>query len=359
MLLISKLNFSQEKTKEGKLKQIINDSINKTFVYYALLDFHEKVEDTLFLEKETFLYIDKNNGSLWFKKPGDAPFPIPKTHYNKLSEFIFDSFLADDKYGILKRIASMTNLINNAKIGIDIASHQSANKDIDWKKVKVDTTYAPIDFVIMRSTLGYNVNFDSKFEEHYNGALKEKWPIGLYHNFVLNKTKRPDFLVHAEEQAHKFIASFKNKKISIKPILDLENHEKYAIVEEHFTSEEIREAAKKFIEIVESNLHTDIIIYSYERFYNKHLLGHFDNNLVWIARYPHTPQFGERKIYPGSKQPFLGISYDFKTQSFNYTVKNQTIGWQYSEDGVVDGISNKVDMNIILNDDFDKWLIQK
>jgi GH25 family lysozyme M1 (1,4-beta-N-acetylmuramidase) len=334
--------------------RIVSDS---SYLYYAFLSPSNILNrDTVFLENDVYIYINRSNGALFYMKPDQGPFPIPKAYYSNPAQFIFDNFLGDDKFGILKRMASMKGLLKNASIGIDVAIHQSANKEIDWSLVKKDTLYASIGFVIMRATLGYSVSFDSKFSNYYDNAKKAGYPIGLYHNFVMNKRHRPDYLAHTREQANKFVTSFKNRTIDFKPILDIEDHWKFGVNDSSFTSAQIREATSEFIRIVKAGLNTDVIIYSYEGFYNKHLKGYYDDNFIWIAKYPHTPEFGERKIFPGSKQPFLGISYDFTRQEFNYTLKNKAIGWQYSDSGIVKGISGNVDMNIILQSDYQKWL---
>jgi len=208
----------------------------------------------------------------------------------------------------------------------------------------------------MRSTMGYNNTYDPTFEHNYATATANNFPVGLYHNFVLNKTKRPDFIQHARDQAYKFVSAFKNKHIDFKPILDIETDPKYAVVLAQFSPKEIRQATKAFIDIVEKELHTEVIIYTFETFYDTNLKGYFDTKYVWISRYPHSTGFGSHKGYPGTENPFLGISYDFKHEKFDNTLKNQSIGWQFSESGLINGIKSDVDMSIILNKDYSKWL---
>lgn len=331
------------------------DKDAQTFLYYALLGPENIKKDTIFLEKDVYIYKNKVNKQLFFKKKDQPPFHIPASAYNDLSAYIFTNFLPTDAYKILERMASMNGLLKNARLGMDIASHQSG-VPINWAKVKKDTVNAPIRFVFIRSTLGYNNNFDPKLEEHYKAASSNGYTVGFYHNFVLNKTRRQDFVQHAKDQAYKFVEAYKNRNIPVKPILDIEVHPTYAVVENQFTPAEVREATKAFVDIVEKELKTDLIIYTFESFYNTYLKGYYDTRYVWIARYPHTPEFGDRQMYPGAKNPYLGISYDFNKEEFNYTLKNRSIGWQFSEDGHVDGISNKVDLNIILEKDYPKWL---
>jgi lysozyme len=345
---------THEKRAASDTSTVLKES-TQAYLYYALSNVSKASGDTIFLETDTYFFINKNNGNLNFKKPGQPVFPVPPEYYESLSAFT-RQFLADDDFKILKRMKDMPGLLQNSKIGIDIASHQSGTKDIEWDKVKKDTLYAPTEFIFIRSTLGFNVNNDPKLTTHYTNALAKGFNIGFYHNFVLNKTKRSDYKKHAEEQAIKFVESFKNRTVHFKPVLDIETHETYAVVEKDFTADEVREATRAFIDIVEKELKTDVIIYTFEAFYNKYLKGYFDDKYYWIARYPHSEEFAKHNNYPGSKNPFMGISYDFKTKKFNTELKTRTIGWQFSEDGSVDGIHNDVDLNIFPNSHYDKWL---
>lgn len=352
---ISKPDNSSSESLQSQLP----DSV-KSYLYYALLNPVRSGEDTIFLEKDVYFFVNREIGALFFKKRNNDPFPVPKKFHSNLMQFAFDNFLATDPYKILERMSEMDGLLENSKLGIDIANHQSGDRAIDWDKVRLDTLPAPIKFVIMRSVRGFDIDLDPKFEEHYEGANKYDWSIGLYHNFVLNKNRRSDFIEHAKEQALKFVESFEGKEIDFKPILDIEEHRKYAVVEKQFTKEEIVAATKTFISTVEESMDTEVIIYSYAGFYNKYLKGEFDNKKVWIARYPRTKYYGRKDIVPGSegtgKNPYLGISYDFKNQRFDYSLKRQSIGWQFTDIATVKGIPNFVDMNIILDPDFDKWL---
>jgi lysozyme len=348
------LLLSNQKISAQVVNPVRSDSA-KAYLYFALSDISKSGNDTIFLEDNVYLFINKATGALNFKRPGQPVFPVPPEYYNNISEFVFQ-FLADDPFGILKRMKGMPGLLQNSKIGIDVASHQSAPQPIEWEKVKKDTLYAPTQFVFIRSTLGYNVVYDTHFTTHYDNALAKGFQVGLYHNFVLNKTKRPDFKKHAEEQALKFVEAFKGRTIHFKPVLDIETHETYAVVENTCTPEEVREATRAFIDIVEKELKTDVVIYTYELFYNKYLKGYFDDKYYWIARYPKSENFDTGKIYPGAKNPFMGISYDFQTKKFDTSLKNRTIGWQFSETGSVDGIHNHVDLSIFPNTQFEKWL---
>lgn len=333
----------------------------KLNLYYGVLDFYKTTKDTVFLENEIYLFIDRINGSLNFKK-GDQTYPVPKSYYHDISKFLFDNFLADDSRGVLKRMSEMSGLLDNAKVGIDISWHQSK---IDWDKVKTDTKNAPVEFVIIRSTLGYKANNDTLFESHYTKATESGFPIGLYHNFVMNKDSGNEYPEHVVVQAKRFINGFDKRKVTFKPILDIEptteENPVFAVNESQFSTDEIREAAKLFIKTVEEALNTNVIIYTSQCFYNKYLQGYFDKEYVWIARYPGNDNFGQRNVVPGGKiycgaNPFLGLSYDFRKQVFDTTLKSRSIGWQFSDSGKVAGITGYVDLNLILQKDYEKWL---
>jgi lysozyme len=71
---------------------------------------------------------------------------------------------------------------------------------------------------------------------------------------------------------------------------------------------------------VEKQLGVKPIIYTNQHFFERHLAGHFDDYPLWIARY-------------STDKPSLnsGKQWDI---------------WQFSNEGCVDGISKKVDLNV-------------
>jgi lysozyme len=78
--------------------------------------------------------------------------------------------------------------------------------------------------------------------------------------------------------------------------------------------------AKIWLEQVEKQLGVKPIIYTNQHFFERHLAGHFDDYPLWIARY-------------STDKPSLnsGKQWDI---------------WQFSNEGCVDGISKKVDLNV-------------
>lgn len=179
-------------------------------------------------------------------------------------------------------------------IGIDISNN---NGIIDFYKVKK----SGIECVYIKATEGATFK-DTYLESNYRGAIIQNLKVGFYHFLV--GTSAP------EEQAKSFFKSIKDKKSHLKPCLDVEK-----------TGFDIMDYTTRFIKEFESLCNLELCIYTGPYFANKNLNNTLAKYPCWIAHY--------------------GVSKPMATTIWG----NSYVGHQYTEEGSVDGIKGKVDMN--------------
>ncbi len=182
--------------------------------------------------------------------------------------------------------------------GIDVSHHQKA---IDWETV---VQQHDLHFAFVKATEGSDFN-DSLFCENWETLQKLGVRRGAYHYF------RSYGCGH--EQALHFLQTVDFAPGDLAPVLDLETTDGMPV-------EVMLEEARIWLQTVERSLNVRPIIYTNQNFYEKYLLGVFDNHPLWIARY-------------SDDAPSLsgGTIWNF---------------WQYSNEGCLDGISQKVDLNV-------------
>lgn len=182
--------------------------------------------------------------------------------------------------------------------GVDVSHHQ---KEIEW-----DTVIARqnLDFAFVKATEGHN-HFDTLFCHNWENLRRLGIRRGAYHFFRAYGC--------GYEQAQNFLQTVEMEPGDLAPVLDIERTDGIA-------PEIMIEEARIWLDIVESNLGIRPIIYTNQFFYETYLAGHFENYPLWIARY-------------SDESPLLT------------TGKRWNI-WQYSNEGCLDGISKKVDLNI-------------
>jgi len=185
--------------------------------------------------------------------------------------------------------------------GIDI-SHDQGN--IDWKKVSA----TDVSFVYNKATDGMTYT-DPKY--HANMRIlsqQSKLLYGAYHFFEAEDAP--------EKQADNFLKQLLAYPIKLRPMVDVE-------VSKYQASEVIEKRLQAFINKIEEKIGCAPIIYSYKSFWEQNIGPDFNKYVFWLADYSH-------KMVPPKHANNLQV-------------------WQYSESGVVDGISGPVDLDIIVN----------
>ena len=189
----------------------------------------------------------------------------------------------------------------NFTFGIDISHHQG---DIKWEKLKKEQqANAPLKFVYIKATEGRD-HKDKRFDRNWREAKKHGFVRGAYHYFTTASS--------GNAQANMFIKNVKLGKGDLPPMVDIEESPKD---KEAFIAE-----LKNFILRLEEHYGVKPIIYSYPKFHVKHLRDPFFRNYeFWVAHY-----------------------YVDKPQT-----SRQWALWQFTDKGIIPGIRQKVDINVL------------
>ncbi|MCQ9640219.1 glycoside hydrolase family 25 protein [Chryseobacterium sp. WG14] len=187
--------------------------------------------------------------------------------------------------------------------GFDI-SHYQNREDIKWDSLSIGNKIIPLEFVIMRATMG-NRNADKHFEEFWGKAQKHNLIRGAYHFYRADE----DPII----QANNFLANVKLESGDLPPILDIEK------IPKRKTNKKLIEDLKIWCKIIEDTYGEKPIIYTYYHYYKDFLKGEFDGYPLWLANYNDVPS------------PSPDDRWDF---------------WQFTENGIVHGINTKVDLNV-------------
>lgn len=182
--------------------------------------------------------------------------------------------------------------------GVDVSHYQ---KEIEWDMV---AAVHPVDFAFVKATEGHDY-VDSLFCRNWESLQMHGIRRGAYHFFRAYGC--------GEEQADNFLSHVEMHPGDLAPVLDIERTD-------GIDPKIMLEEARIWLHRVEASLAIKPIIYTNQHFYDDFLAGQFDDYPLWIARY-------------SQESPLLT---DGKTWDI----------WQYANDGCVDGISQKVDLNV-------------
>jgi len=181
--------------------------------------------------------------------------------------------------------------------GIDISGYQG---EIDFKKVKNDG----IEIVYIKSSEGFDY-IDSRFERNYSRAKENGLKIGFYH-FVTARTEE-----EARRQAEFFASVISGKIADCRLAMDFESFG-------NLTKEEINKIGLAFLRRLEELTKKEVVLYS----------NAFAASNIWS---------GETTTYP------LWIAQYGVDSPENNGTWETWIGWQYTDEGIVNGINTYVD----------------
>ena len=192
--------------------------------------------------------------------------------------------------------------------GIDVSAWQG---NIDWKTV---SEYG-MGFAILRITeIGNKI--DSTFEYNYQGCSKYNIPVGVY------KYSYATTLSQIKEEANIVIQTLNKRKLDYPVFLDLEDP-----CQENIPESIMMQMINAFRSIV-INAGYKFGIYCSEYWYNSHLPEEAKKYDCWLASYPEDDQgWLEERLRP-----------------------ENGIGWQYSQNAIIPGISDPVDRNVFYKD---------
>ena len=187
--------------------------------------------------------------------------------------------------------------------GFDI-SHYQNKEDIKWDSLSIGNKTIPLEFVVMRATMG-NRNADKNFDEFWASAKEHNLIRGAYHFYRADE----DPVI----QANNFLDNVKLESGDMPPVLDIEK------IPKRKSNKKLIEDLKVWCKIVEETYGVKPIIYTYYHYYKDFLRGEFDGYPIWLANYNDIPE------------PSPEDQWQF---------------WQFTENGIVHGINSKIDLNI-------------
>ena len=214
------------------------------------------------------------------------------------------------RYAIAKRLYRQVNPPPAARephpsvghvYGIDVSHHQDK---IDWSQVRQWKGH-PIEFVYIKASEGTTLQ-DNRYAENIQGARANGLRVGSYHYFTT--------LSSVQSQFENFIAQVDLSQQDLIPMIDLEEMN-------HWKGEEYHAKLSEFLTLVEAHFGKKPLIYTFNTFYNRNLRGRYRQYHFLIARY-------------GKESPWM-------RDGSNWTA------WQFSEDGEIDGISERVDLDLL------------
>lgn len=204
-----------------------------------------------------------------------------------------------------------------SKVGIDVSSHQG---EIDWPSVKE----AGVDFAIIR--VGYRgygskptegkVKVDSQFKKNIEGATAAGIPCGVYfYSAAINETE-------VAEEAAVVLSAIKGYKLDYPVVYDVECDISRC---KDMTKEQYMKNTLLFLETIKAAGYKPMY-YTGRNFLQTNLdYSLLQNYDLWIATYSNAAT-------------------DSPVNKYNYKI------WQYSDSGRINGIKEKVDLNIQIKD---------
>jgi lysozyme len=224
-------------------------------------------------------------------------------HYRNAILYYFsfktDKVLKEDKVA-QARIYQVLKKHEGKVFGFDVSQFQG---EINWKEIDSVEGKFPLRFVFIRATAG-NDKEDSRFDENWVAAKKHNFIRGAYHYYRPNE--------NSIEQAENFIKTVKLKKGDFPPVLDIEKLPKNQSIDS------LKVGLKRWLKKIDEHYKVRPIIYTGEKYYNDFLREDFPEYTFWVANY----------------------------NFFVEEIKDDWLFWQFTEKARIDGINERVDINI-------------
>lgn len=198
-------------------------------------------------------------------------------------------------------IAQRTAKLNTRyREGIDVSRYQGV---IDWQRVAAE---GEVSYAYVKATEGAQL-VDRTYAYNLSEARKAGISVGSYHFY------RPNISVDA--QVENMTANVRKNEQDLVPLIDIETRGN--VSGERFIAD-----LTNFIERIEDHYGRKPLLYTYQNFYNKYLVGQFKGYLWMIAKYQ-------------EEEPVLRDNIDY-------------IMWQYTQTGRIPGIRGNVDRSCLM-----------
>lgn len=159
----------------------------------------------------------------------------------------------------------------DAVIGVDLSSHQG---DVDMTRLKEQG----IHFAYIKATEG-STFVDARFAENWENASSADLPAGAYHFFSFDSG--------GSTQAMNFIETVGDLDGRLLPAVDVEFYgQKHA---DPPSREDVVRELGIFIDAVENEYHTKVLIYSSPTTYELYIRDAFKDNPKWIRSIYYPP----------------------------------------------------------------------
>lgn len=185
--------------------------------------------------------------------------------------------------------------------GIDVSKHQG---EIDWTKVRTWND-KKLQFVYVKATEGSTLR-DKKYVYNLLKAKQNGFKVGSYHYFI--PWADPD------AQFEHFLNRIEPYHQDLLPMIDLEDRR-------YVSKTEYLKRVRRFLQLCEDKFKRKPVLYSLQSFYNQNFSGEFSDYKWVMARYSNRPP--------------------------NLSDDHPWFLWQFTHQGVVDGIDNYVDVNVL------------
>jgi len=224
-------------------------------------------------------------------------------HYRNAILYYFsfksEKSLKDDKVA-QARIYQILKAHKDLTFGFDVSQFQGK---INWNEVDSLEHKFPLQYVFIRATAGNNKK-DIRFDENWAAAKNHHFIRGAYHYFRPNE--------NSLEQAANFIRSVRLQKGDLPPVLDVEKFPKNQSIDS------LKLGLQRWLKKVDEHYKVRPIIYTSEKYYNDFLKEDFPEYAFWVANY----------------------------NFFVENIKNDWLFWQFTEKAKLNGIEERVDVNI-------------
>lgn len=224
-------------------------------------------------------------------------------HYRNALLYYFsfksDKVLKEDKVA-QARIFQILKAHKDLTFGFDVSEFQGA---IHWEEIDSVEHKFPLQFVFIRATAG-NDKQDTRYNENWVAAQKHHFIRGAYHYYRPNE--------NSIEQADNFIKTVTLHKGDLPPVLDIEK------LPENQSLDSLKVGLKRWLKRVNDHYKVRPIIYTGEKYYNDFLKEDFPEYTFWVANY----------------------------NFFVENIKDDWLFWQFTEKARIDGIDERVDINI-------------
>lgn len=211
------------------------------------------------------------------------------------------------------------SVIISTKQGIDVSKYQA---DINWSKLK---NYG-ITFVVIRAGYrGYGtgkIAEDKYFKRNIQEATKLGLNVGIYfYSYAITEKEAVEEVDWCVNKLKEYGVASKCEFIAY----DFEEYRFSGRRASNMTKKELNNIGIAFLKKVKANGYTPVL------YANKNYLkNYFDVNII-IKQVPSTKIWLAHYTSDGEITDYKG----------NYSI------WQYTEEGVVDGISGNVDLNVV------------